>query len=710
MTLGVRGFDPIWLNVDLQGKIFDDSFYLYVLENTIPYVPAKVYHDPDLNTIWDIPIRYLANGTLPVDIYFISGHVYRLEFRQNDGTVPPSQNDPLIYEVNNYIAGDGGSTPIDTVAQTSSNQITNPQFSLINFVNPLTLSSVTDPTPIELAPGWTLELVGTGSVTLSQVAFNNDEKNPTNAPYALRVTTSGWDDNGIILRQRFEQNGMLWANKFVSTTVTARVQGAFQTIRATLVDSNNTLLATILAPVVVNAAFVEYRDFGALIDTTNPDIPPAAYIDYRLYLPKDSDIYVTSIQVVVQDTEITPGFEQDTINRQIDHTFNYYNLPLQYKPIPSLLTGWDFNLNPAQFSGGASQTISASNATYIWDQTVCKSASGNVAVARSAITGGFQATNAGATTAWYMLQYLSGAQARAMLGNELSVNIHAYKTQVGSDVTARVYLYRGSAAATIPTVPGTNSIGTIATSGEFTLTASNWTLIPRGTLNQAQGILQEVSTLDYSTLNEDGDLRFNGWEIIDSAEIADTDKFAIVVTFQTASASTVVTVDSISVVPGSIATRPAPQTRQQVLEECEYYFEKSTDQGVFPTAGTLAGALLSEQYAYGVTGVSISISPRSFAIQYNTKKRAIGTPVLYSLSGTVNQVSVTGYNGSAQPIAPMNVSSSNWTAGELGERGCTFIAANRATVLATNGVAFNQNFAEGLILYQYYVDTRLGVV
>ena len=120
MALGIRGANPIWSEVDLQGKLFDDTFYLFVLENTIPYIPATVYHDPDLNVPWTNPIRFLANGTLPVDIYFESDVVYRLEFRQG-----PTQQYPLIYEVDNYVAGAGGSTPVDTVAFTSSNQITN---------------------------------------------------------------------------------------------------------------------------------------------------------------------------------------------------------------------------------------------------------------------------------------------------------------------------------------------------------------------------------------------------------------------------------------------------------------------------------------------------------------------------------------------------------------------------------------------------------
>jgi hypothetical protein len=316
MALGIRGANPIWSEVDLQGKLFDDTFYLFVLENTIPYIPATVYHDPDLNVPWTQPIRFLANGTLPIDIYFQADTVYRLEFRQG-----PTQQDPLIYEVNNYVAGSGGSTPVDTVAFASSNQITNPQFALMSVQNPVTITG-TNPDPIELAPGWTLLLAGTGTVTITQVPLNNSNINPSNAPYALRLTMNGWTDGSVILRQRFQQNGMLWANKIVSSAVTAFINGIPQSIQAELVDSNNSVLGTVIALQPINEAWNEYTGYAQLPAPTDPDTPPAAYIDYKLLLPSNIDLYLTSFQLVVQDLPLQPSFEQDSINRQIDHTYN----------------------------------------------------------------------------------------------------------------------------------------------------------------------------------------------------------------------------------------------------------------------------------------------------------------------------------------------------------------------------------------------------
>lgn len=324
LPLGIRGFNPIWAEFDLSGKIFDDTYYMWVLENDIPYIPARVCHDPDLNTPWDQPIQFLGNGTLPVDIYYEPNKFYRLEFRQSDGLSPPTQQDPLIYLVENYVPGSGGQTPIDSVVFTSSNQVTNPQFALIDFAlspnTPFTFTG-TDPDPLQIGPGWVLELAGTGSVTLTQVSLNSDTPTTSNAPYALQLNLTGWNDGSVFLRQRFFQSGVLWSNQFVSTTLTARVQGLNVTVSASMVDSMNRPLGQLLST-TVDSSFNEYRSQAKLLVSTDTDDPPAAYIDYKLALPSNADIYVTSIQLVVQDQPFTPSFEQDSINRQIDHTYN----------------------------------------------------------------------------------------------------------------------------------------------------------------------------------------------------------------------------------------------------------------------------------------------------------------------------------------------------------------------------------------------------
>ena len=70
-----------------------------------------------------------------------------------------------------------------------------------------------------------------------------------------------------------------------------------------------------------------------------------------------------------------------------------------------MLTGWDFALNPAQLSSPAITTTPA----YIWDQTICASAVNTINVVRVNTSGAFDATTTVNNDAFYMLQYLTGA-------------------------------------------------------------------------------------------------------------------------------------------------------------------------------------------------------------------------------------------------------------------------------------------------------------
>ncbi len=707
MTLGVRGFNPIWAEFDLAGNLFDDTYYMFVLENEFPYLPANVYHDPELNTVWNNPIQFLANGTLPIDIFFEANTVYRLEFRQGD-----TQADPLIYEVNDYVPGTDN-TPVDLGNSTSDNQITNPQFSLISFYSPLSISE-TNPDPIEIAPGWFFEAQGTGTATITQVPLSSTNTNGSNAPWALELNLSGWTAGTVFLRQRFEQNGMLWANKTVSTAITARLELDNQSISAALIDSQSAPLGQILSSTSVNNDWNQFTGYATLDDTTNTNTPPDAYIDYKLSLPSNVDIYVTSIQLVVQDAlNISePEFIQDSINRQIDHTFNYYKDPLIYKPIPSYLVGWDFPLNPAQFSDPATGagTISTTP-SYIWDQTIAASSSSTLAVIRHTVTGGIKATTATSNQAFYYLQYLTGGQAREIILNPLAVNVSGFRNQAGGVATVKVYLFRGSAAATIPVLA--TPLGTISSSGVFAITEANWTEIPRNAYGQATGNLSTVNTGNYAQLLNAEDLAFIGWQEVTGALIADTDKFAIVVTIACPTSGTVVTIDSIGLVPGTIATRPAPQTADQVLRECQYYFEKSYETAyplaaqstlgelIFPTATVDSGATTSTCY------------PDAFNIRFNTIKRVsnstvtLYSPIAPTTAGTLYvTMSGTGtFLGTSS--GPVTVAT-YWTATGLGAKGAGYYAEHPNAIFnPTQGPAQSSS---AFIAVHFDADARLGVV
>ncbi len=714
MSLGIRGCNPIWLLADLTGHLFDDTFYMYVLQNTIPYVPAIVYHDPDVSVAWTSPIQFLANGTLPPDIYFESGVVYRLEFRQNNGIDAPSQSDPLIYLVENYVAGEGGATPVDTVAFTSDNQITNPQFALVNISSPLTITT-TNPASIAIGPDWFLDMAGTGTVTITQVPLNNATPNPTNAPYALEINMSGWTPGSVFLRQRFYQNGMLWANKIVANAVTAKINGAPQAISAQLVDSNASLLAQVLPlNTIVGPAFAEYTGHGQLPATSNPNLPPAAYIDYKLALPSNVDILVTSIQLVVEDVPVEPSFQQDSINRQIDYTFHTYKPQLDFKPIPSLLVGWDFPLNPKQFFN-TTQTITSGTPAYTWDQTIMDCSSSTVTVTSLSSTGAMIVTTNAAAQSFYLLQYLSGADAIKTTLDNLSVNINAYNL-VNTGTTAQVYLFYSTVNGTIPALSG-GTIGTVNGAGVFTLTTSpgTWIATPQNIGNTNTALPAFNALLPLSLSGWSGGFNFG--------KSSTNNNFAIVVVFTSPTSGTQVVINSISCCLGDIPTIPAPQTADEVLRECQYYYEKSYAPSVMAgTASTIKDILTAAQSCTGDNatfgGTTCQMFQQAFGFNYKQTKRAIPVTHLYSFAGTIDNVTAnlvfyTSVDGAPHIASADAVFSSFWTNNTPGTQSVSIFPSTAGinnTPLTSNKGTGSILAAAGWLTYHYVADCRLGIV
>jgi hypothetical protein len=695
ITLGIRGFNPIWLLDDLQGNLFDDSFYMYVLQNTIPYLPATVYHDPNLNTPWTNPIRFLGNGTLPVDVYFEQNVVYRLEFRQNDGVLTPSQADPLIYEVNNYMPGNGGVNPDESSSLATGNQITNPQFSLISFSSPFTLSG-TDPLSVEVAPGWFLDLAGTGTVIISQVPLNNVNANPSNAPYALRLQLTGWNADGVILRQRFQQNGMLWANKTVSAAITAKITGAFQGITGNLVDSNGTTLTQVLNVPTVNASFVEYTGHGTLPATSNPDVPPAAYIEYKLSLPSTTDIYLTSIQLIVQDAlDLTEhSFEQDSIDRQIDHTWHYYKDSVLIQPKPTILTGWNFRLNPWQFTTTSANTITAS--AYTADQTIVSVQNASSLQSLQTTEGyfGIQPVSAASQGKFALIQYLDNSTAAAYWNDIVSSLVKAGITT--SHSTALQLKMRIIYRSDVP--PAVDPISSwAATDPVFT---AGWTAIaPKN---------DPVITISSATLTNNV---FEGFQLPDKP--ANTAVLGIVL-YTTNTLNSTVTVDkvyfdAISLVANEFAIDTQPQTFDQVLRECFFYYEKSYETGFLPGAmGNAGGCLFAEMLGVNSGGNNL-VTPRSFGFPFKVIARTTNPTVqLYSpTDGTSGAVRIFLRNNGAS-VADGNLAlSGNWTPLFLSSTGISYACT---TVAPQQTNAGSNSFPEGYILYHYTKDARLGLV
>jgi len=609
------------------------------------------------------------------------------------------------------------------------NVLSNPQFSktfLNSGANILTLSG--SALTFQITPDWFITANGTGTITVTQQPLTGINLVPTNPAYALEITVS----SGITscrLTQRFYNNSGLWtstANRdsyLTGSFVAKRLTGVATGINMLYHESSGNA-AQSLGSATLTGSFVRYNFEPVLIpESANSTSSDTAYVDIMLAIGANVSLQVTSVQAAVTTVGNTLPYDERSSNREQALMGDFYIPALAYRHAPSLLTGWDFPLNPAQVFTTSAPTYNATP-KYSWDQTIFATSASTATITVNSQTQAFRVTTGAATQAFYVMQYLSGYQAKKILGTTLSVNVFASKTTAGSDVTCQVHLFRGSSAAVFPTLSNTIGALTYASGvGVFTKNSTagqgaDWTEIPRGNLPTASGTLPVANTT--VALNSVTDLGFNGWEITDATEASDTDKFCIVVTFGCPSSGTVVNINSISLVPGDIPCRPAPQSQDEVLRECQYYFEKSYGNDVLVGAtSSSAGTQLWPQ-AFGQLGQNtLYFDQAAFQILFKQTKRT-PTPTLtfYSwIAGTAGSVDAfvygldTASTSHASPNAALIVANF-WTARLSADNASYFPTLSAfvgPSIFATATVA--QTFTDGtsFIEFHYTCDARLGI-
>lgn len=600
------------------------------------------------------------------------------------------------------------------VFEGTTNAISNSQFVEVSFLpvaSPGITYTVSGSTRTQIAPDWAVNTTGSGTFTVFQdvLALSGAITNP---PYALNITSTGI--TAISLSQILSNSPRLFASGYVSSSfVAASKDGNATPVNMYYRASNGSQYNCAGVIVPGNGVYTE-AIANTYIDTSahpiNPDPASTGFVDILIAFPVYRHISITSIQLVsVQNSLSTTPYLQEPTARQIDHLYHDDRYNLFYKPIPSLLTGWDFPLNPSQISGNAG---SFGAAKYLWDQTIGRDLVG-ANYTRYAQTGGLVVTTTGVSNAFYLMQYLSGAQAQKMMGTPLSVNISAFRDSASTGlVTAKIYLFRGSAAAAFPGLPTT--IGTVNGAGVFTLTAANWSEIPNYNLGGAS--LEIPKFTSYAELeNTANDIRCSYWQEVDPAHIADTDKFAMVVTFAYAAAAENIIINSISLVPGKIPTRPAPQTANQVLQECQYYYEKS-----YPLHDTEGAITAINCYTKTYTGLRLTgpdrttLQPLSFGVSYSEKRTIPATAIYSPTVATPNfiEISINRNNTYPAPTAgtnPTNVAlATAW--GYENKGTSSFSVRSTATSTALMTIAPGQDGDEVILRYHWAVNAQLGIV
>lgn len=700
MTMLERGINPVWSFVDLVGQQLDDTYYLFVLQNTLPYLPANVYQDYQGNVVWSNPIEFLANGTLPNNIYWDPLQVYRLEIRKGD-----SQSDPLIYLIQNYIPqGDGSGSTGETAAQTT-NQITNPQFSLVNFNGTFTTSSTDS---IDIAPGWTLKGTG-GAISVIQETFTGSTTDSSNASYGLSITVTG----STTLNQTFSNNGALWAGEGVSVALSASSDSIGASFSATLNYPDVPYTKEIIGITSLSSTLQSFLGQVEIDASTNTEPAQTASTVFTINLLTAGTYIITSVQLLGQDVAQPINYEQETLERQIDQTFHYYRNSILFQPKDSLLSGWSFAQNPWQFTTTSSSNVAVNQ--YTADQTVIiqreyvTNASGNnlaTSQASASDNFGFQLTAVTGTNQFAMIQYIDTSTLAPYWGSLLSslVSLRLSSTHSTSLGIKMKLIWRTTSPTTISqTVP----IASWA-APDTPVFSSGWTAVsPKN---------DPTYTLTNSSSFED--IVFEGIQM----PLATTSTmYAALVIYSVSEMSQASTADAlifneVSLVPNEFAIAANTLTYEQMLRKCWFYYEKTTLPGLLPDDFSSVN---------GSINISSGVQPLAYAgppnatlfgyagpmqIEFMEYKRS-SAPLFttYStLDGNPNNVQAILFNGGTFVASPGVALSGNWTQSSLSNKRVAYDGANGSQIVSLS--VANINSPNLIIRFQYSCDARLGLV
>lgn len=610
------------------------------------------------------------------------------------------------------------STPSDVNSLPVQNQLSNVQFASVfaNSGNAVTFTQASGTHTYNYAPGWDFVLTGAGSVTVTQVPVSGSNLIPSSPPFYLKVQTTGLTSTR--LQQTLSTNSGLWTSTafdpiFLSASVTlqnelnspAAINIYYEASSGSSFTTPILILGENLAPTAPWAAY-QGSTANSIPTSDDTNAGTAGFVNIYVSFPSNSTVDITNLQVVPtldanSAAEIVFNPNPTLFNTALSG--GYYIPRLSFKPIPSLLTAWDFPLNPQQFAPPATLTTGLQ---YIWDQTIATTSSGAHTFTTNALTGELKFHPVSNNQAISVMQYLSGDQALALCNSRLACNVFAYDGAGGGKVQCQVFLVAPTGAATIPAAMA--NLGTLSSTGGFTATAANWTVV----LQSGPPALATLPTAP----STDGslDMQFNGWAF-SSAQNANAGLFAIVVTFAWDTA-TDFNINSISLVKGDIPSRPAAQTVDQVLRECQLYFETSYAPGIVIGTANATGPLLSRQGSdVDTDGTHLEIATRSFGFSYFTKKRTTPTTTLYSAITTNTSANVTYYfyyNGSIQAGYPADKPLSSgaiiWTQTSNGPSGVYYRSASTAVIAHPNNV--QNGTGETFITWHYSADARLGLV
>ena len=592
--------------------------------------------------------------------------------------------------------GSGGAT------STSDNIISNGQFVDIDF--PATATSSTPQSftiasgtvTTEIAPNWSVTTTGAGTVNVWQNQIAGATTNIGNPAYSLGISTTGFS-LPIQLTQTIQAPRIL-ASTPVSATFIAQSNGANVTLSMTYTPSITSAPQTLASGTAISADYTVIAN-ATPISITNPGVGTGS-VNVSIVIPAGTSVNISCVQLCAAINNAIVGYIQETPEREEDHLFHYFHSGLAFKPIPSYLVGWDFPLNPAQFFGDSvgAQAVGANKSYYVWDQTIIfQTANSGVTTARLTKDASLQLT-AAVNGQLAVIQYLEGNQARNMFVQCAKNGISAYAGIGSLPIRSFTISLWYSANPSFPVIAtGTNnSIVTALDANGHPTVVAGWTEIKRASISESN----QFSNVSASIIE---DFFFSYFR--DSApEAALASKFAIVIGTSALTAGDILFFQSVSVVPGLVATPPGIQKKDEVLRECQYYYETS-DPDSF-------GAFYSQESV--VAGGNAKSYVTLFELQYQQTKRIAPNVTLTDLSSNANAVTGflyfdSGAGISNHPTANLSIGAgiTFWTNPVVGTIRAEFVPN---TVNAWDTQASASNYSSASIAFNYVLDARLGIV
>lgn len=699
----VRGFNPVWFVNDINGNPLSPYAYASFLSNDFPFLPLPVYRDAQGENVWGQPIEFLTSGGLPDNLYFTPGQSYRVEFRCG-----PTQNDPLIQPpILNYIPAPDNS-PDENEQGDTENQITNPQFAQTNFGTTVTIKTAgTYP----IAPGWDLVLTGSGTTIVNQLPIAGNQNFLGNPPSAIQINNLSW--NTAVLQQTFTGNGALFTNSNVAMSVLAKAETNIQTISLNYVT--NTGLSIPIATGELSTGL--YQTVGGAFPIPAPSENTAtgsdAFTQMQIILPTNGTVDITNVQMYGTALPILLPYQEETPQRYIDHEFHVYASQLIYKPKKSLLVGWNFSQNPYQFIAIGLTPI-APQCSYIADQTILyQETADNIAIDNSQI--GQRAClqiqpNGSATNSRFaLIQFIDPTTIRPQWSYILSSLARLkMNSTVGTQIHIKMRLiWRTTLPPTLSTVEPIASWPVNADP----IFASGWTpIVPN---NDPSYLLSDsFSTNESPGGNAFDAYPFEGFALPNCS--ATTQTLAIVIYTMDRMVPGLtppdsVAFDRISLLPNKFACDADTQTYDEVLRECQFYYEKSYQKGSVPGSAGATNGLQLRQLAvdYNGAGSTAEAFLRSFNLDFKQTKRALPALSLYSpITGAVNNFDTVMQNNGVATGGP-NTSGGGFTVSALSEDSATLTCTNTSTTPVVTGTTATGQ--EGIIQFHYTLDARMGI-